>query len=51
MVDERPGVARSEIEAELLAGLEKRPTLRDTQSVAIRPPQEEKQCGASWYSW
>jgi hypothetical protein len=37
MVDERPRLAGSEIEAELLAELQKLPSLRDTQSVRVRP--------------
>ena len=37
MVDERPRLTASEIEEELLAELQKLPTLRDTQSVMIRP--------------
>jgi hypothetical protein len=37
MMDERPRLAASEIEAELLAALQKLPTLRDTQSATIRP--------------
>jgi hypothetical protein len=37
MVDERPRLAASEIEVELLAELQKLPTLHDTQSVTIRP--------------
>ena len=37
MVDERPRLAASEIEEELLAELQKLPTLHDTQSVKIRP--------------
>ena len=37
MVDERPRLAASEIEEELLAELQKLPTLHDTQSVRIRP--------------
>ena len=37
MVDERPQMAASEIEQELLAELQKLPTLHDTQSVTIRP--------------
>ena len=37
MVDERPRLAASEIEEELLRELQKRPTLHDTQSVTIRP--------------
>ena len=36
MVDERPQLAASEIEAELLVELQKLPTLHDTQSVTIR---------------
>jgi hypothetical protein len=35
-------VAASEIKEELLAELEKRPTPRDTQSVAIRPYSDPK---------
>jgi hypothetical protein len=37
MVDERPLLAASEIEEELLAELQKLPTLHDAQSVMIRP--------------
>jgi hypothetical protein len=37
MVDERPRMAPSEIEEELLRELQKLPTLHDTQSVTIRP--------------
>ena len=37
MVDERPKLAASEIEAVLRAALQKLPTLHDTQSVMIRP--------------
>ena len=37
MVDERPQMAASEIEQELLAELQKLPTLHDTQSVTICP--------------
>jgi hypothetical protein len=37
MVDERPRMAPSEIEEELLRELQKLPTLHDTQSVRIRP--------------
>ena len=37
MVDERPRLTASEIEEELLAELQKLPTLHDTQSVRIRP--------------
>jgi hypothetical protein len=37
MVDERPRLAASEIEEELLVELQKLPTLHDTQSVTIRP--------------
>jgi hypothetical protein len=37
MVDERPRLAASEIEEELLRELQKPPTLHDTQSVTIRP--------------
>jgi hypothetical protein len=37
MVDERPRLSASEIEEELLAELQKLPTLHDTQSVRIRP--------------
>ena len=36
MVDERPRLAASEIEAVLRAALQKLPTLHDTQSVTIR---------------
>ena len=37
MVDERPRLAALEIEEELLAELQKLPTLYDTQSATIRP--------------
>ena len=37
MVDERPRLAASEIEEELLRELQKLPTLHGTQSVTIRP--------------
>ena len=37
MLDERPRLAASEIEEELLAELQKLPTLHDTQSAMIRP--------------
>jgi hypothetical protein len=36
-VDERPRLSASEIEEELLAELQKLPTLRGTKSVRIRP--------------
>jgi hypothetical protein len=37
MEEERPQLAASEIEEELLRELQKLPTLHDTQSVTIRP--------------
>jgi hypothetical protein len=37
MVELRPRLAASEIEEELLAALQKLPTLHDTQSVKRRP--------------
>jgi hypothetical protein len=37
MADEKPRFFASEIEEELLAELQKLPTLHDTQSVRIRP--------------
>ena len=37
MADERPRLTASEIEAQLIAELQKLPSLRDTQSVTIRP--------------
>jgi hypothetical protein len=37
IVDEKPQLGASEIEAELLVELQKLPTLHDTQSVTIRP--------------
>jgi hypothetical protein len=46
MVDERPRLTASEIEAELLAELQKLPTLHDTQSVTIRPYSGPK--GWTW---
>jgi hypothetical protein len=45
-VDERPRLAASEIEEELLRELQKLPTLHDTQSVRIRPYRGPK----SWTS-
>jgi hypothetical protein len=36
-MDERPRLTASEIEAQLIAELQKLPSLRDTQSVRIRP--------------
>ena len=44
MVDERPRLAASEIEEELLRELQKQPTLHDTQSVKIRPYSGPKSC-------
>jgi hypothetical protein len=46
MVDERPKLAASEIEAMLLAELKKLPSLQDTQSVRIRP-----HCGPERWTW
>ena len=46
MVDERPRLTASEIEEELLAELQKLPTLHDTQSVRIRPYSGPK--GWAW---
>ena len=46
MVDERPRLAASEIEEELLRELQKQPTLHDTQSVTIRPYSGPK--GWTW---
>jgi hypothetical protein len=46
MMDERPRLAASEIEEELLAQLQKLPTLHDIQSLTIRPYSGPK----SW-SW
>jgi hypothetical protein len=37
MANQRPRLAASEIEGELLRELQKLPTLHDTQSVRIRP--------------
>jgi hypothetical protein len=45
-MDERPGLTASEIEAQLLAELQKLPSLRDTQSVRIRPYSGPK--GWTW---
>jgi hypothetical protein len=42
MVDEKPRLTASEIEEELLAELQKLPTLHDTQSVTIRPYSSPK---------
>jgi hypothetical protein len=46
MVDERPKLAASEIEAMLLTELKKLPSLQDTQSVRIRP-----HCGPEAWTW
>jgi len=46
MLDERPRLAASEIEEELLAELQKLPTLHDTQSAMIRPYSGPK--GWTW---
>jgi hypothetical protein len=46
MVDERPRLKASEIEAQLLAELQKLLSLRDTQSVRIRPYSGPK--GWTW---
>jgi hypothetical protein len=48
MVDERPRLTASEIEEELLAELQKLPTLRDTQSVRIRPYSGPKSKSFTW---
>ena len=45
-MDERPRLAASEIEEELLAELQKQPTLHDTQSATIRPYSGPK--GWTW---
>jgi hypothetical protein len=46
MVNERPRRTASEIEGQLIAELQKRPSLRDTQSVRIRPYSGPK--GWTW---
>jgi hypothetical protein len=48
MVDERPRLSASEIEEELLAELQKLPTLHDTQSVRIRPYSGPKSKSFTW---
>ena len=48
MVDERPRLAASEIEEELLRELQKQPTLHDTQSVTIRPYSGPKSKSFTW---
>jgi hypothetical protein len=45
-MDERPRLTASEIEAQLLAELQKLPSLQDTQSVRIRPYSGPK--GWTW---
>jgi hypothetical protein len=45
-MDERPRLTASEIEAQLIAELQKLPSLRDTQSVRIRPYSGPK--GWTW---
>ena len=47
MADERPRLTASEIEAQLIAELQKLPSLRDTQSVTIRPYSGPDLCRAS----
>ena len=47
-MDERPGLTASEIEAQLLAELQKLPSLRDTQSVRIRPYSGPKSKSFTW---
>jgi hypothetical protein len=48
MVDERPRLTASEIEEELLAELQKLPTLRDAQSGRIRPYSGPKSKSFTW---
>jgi hypothetical protein len=48
MVDERPRLAASEIEEELLRELQKLPTLHNTQSVRIRPYSGPKSKSFTW---
>jgi len=48
MADERPKLAASEIEEELLRELQKLPTLHDTQSVRIRPYSGPKSKSVTW---
>jgi hypothetical protein len=47
-MDERPRLAASEIEEELLRELQKLPTLHDTQSVRIRPYSGPKSKRFTW---
>jgi hypothetical protein len=48
MVDEKPKLVASEIEAMLLTKLQKLPSLRDTQSVRIRPYSGPKSKSFTW---
>ena len=48
MVDEKPRLTASEIEAQLLAELQKLPTLHDTHSVRIRPYGGPKSKSFTW---
>jgi hypothetical protein len=48
MVDERPRLAPSEIEEEVLRALQKLPTLHDTHSVRIRPYRGPKSKSFTW---
>jgi hypothetical protein len=48
MVDERPRLAPSEIEEEVLRELQKLPTLHDTHSVRIRPYSGSKSKSFTW---
>jgi hypothetical protein len=48
MVDERPRLAASEIEAVLRAALQKLPSLRGTKSVRIRPYSGPKSKSFTW---
>jgi hypothetical protein len=47
-MDERPRLAPSEIEEELLRELQKLPTLHDTQSVRIRSYSAPKSKSFTW---
>ena len=48
MADEKPRLAASEIEEELLVELQKLPTLHDTQSVRIRRSAARRGGRGSW---
>ena len=47
-MEERPRLTALELEEELLLELQRRPSLRDTQSVRVRPYSGQKGWTCSW---